>query len=208
VSKETWLHWYEGKKGKVEDSIPSLSELFRKINVSKILDLGCGTGRHCIHFAKEGFQVSGFDWSKVAIEKTRTALENENLFANLKVWDMLDFPYPYEDSFFDAVLSIKVVHHSKSDDIRKVIGEITRITKVDGILYLQVPMLEKVSRLSLEGVRSKEVESGTFLPLDGDEKGILHHYFGREELIRLLSDYRIVGLETREEHYCVTARKN
>lgn len=36
---------------------------------AKILDVGCGDGRHALYLASLGFQVDAFDLSKNAIEK-------------------------------------------------------------------------------------------------------------------------------------------
>src|SRR5687767_12996419 len=39
-----------------------------KRKVDKVLDLGCGNGRHAIYFAEQGFKASGIDVSPQAIE--------------------------------------------------------------------------------------------------------------------------------------------
>jgi len=50
----------------------------------KILDIGCGTGRHSIELAKRGYDVTGFDLSEsqinYAIEKARVEKLNINFF--------------------------------------------------------------------------------------------------------------------------------
>lgn len=49
---------------------------------SKILDLGCGTGRHALIFAQEGYQVTGLDLSPLFVQK---AQENAKKFPNLSL---------------------------------------------------------------------------------------------------------------------------
>lgn len=61
---DTWLDWYRKKEGQVEAEIPKGAELFLKNNVTSVLDIGCGTGRHSIFLAKKGFHASGFDQSE------------------------------------------------------------------------------------------------------------------------------------------------
>nr|HMS57161.1 methyltransferase domain-containing protein [Fimbriimonadaceae bacterium] len=41
-----------------------LVELFDLLPGSHLLDMGCGTGRHAIEFAKRGFKVTGVDLSE------------------------------------------------------------------------------------------------------------------------------------------------
>lgn len=50
-------------KTRLAKEIPDLVTLFRKAKVRRILDVGCGTGMHCITLAKEGFEVVGLDRS-------------------------------------------------------------------------------------------------------------------------------------------------
>jgi SAM-dependent methyltransferase len=207
LSSDTWLSWYWGKEDRVEADAPKLVQLFRENHVSKILDVGCGTGRHAIHFARSGFRVSGFDWSEASVKRARELSRAKKVSVDLKVWNMTSFPYPYPDASFDAVLAIKVIHHTKLATIKGIIGEVERLTRSGGFLYLQVPSFEKALRLKRDGEKSEEIEPGTFLPLDGDEKGILHHYFMTEELLSLLGGFEVVNMRLREEHYCVITRR-
>ena len=124
------------------------------------------------------------------------------------MWGMLSFQCPHGTGFSDAVLSIKVVHHTLTDNTEKIIKEIARITRKGGIVNLRVPTREKALRLTQEGLKSKKVETESYLPLEGDEKEILHHNFERLGLLSLLKDYTVVELTPKQEHYRVTAKKN
>ena len=39
---------------------------------ASILDIGCGTGRHCIELAKRGYQMTGLDLSEKMLEVAKT----------------------------------------------------------------------------------------------------------------------------------------
>ncbi len=48
---------------------------------------------------------------------------------------------PYEDAFFDAVVSVQVIHHADIATIRQVVREIGRVLKRGGFLFVTVPKL-------------------------------------------------------------------
>jgi len=207
MNSDAWLYWYWGKEGKIEEDIPQLARRLKDPHASKILDFGCGTGRHSIYFARNGFNVYGFDQSERAIQRATRLLHAEHLNAHLKVWNMTVLPLPYQDEFFDAVIAVRVIHHAKLATIRAIAKEIHRITRKGGYLYLQVPTEQKGQRL-LEETRSERLEERTFLPLEGDEASIVHHYFTSEELTSLFEGYEHLDLHTSSDHYCLTATKS
>ena len=98
------------------EDMPRLASLFVEKRVKRILDLGCGTGRHLVSFARNGFEMSGFDASVNALSLAEKWLQEENLTANICEHHM-ERPFPYQDNFFDAVLSIQVIHHNLIHDI-------------------------------------------------------------------------------------------
>lgn len=48
----------------------------------KILDVGCGTGRHLIEMTKRGYNVSGIDLSASQLARAREKAEINNLKIN------------------------------------------------------------------------------------------------------------------------------
>jgi SAM-dependent methyltransferase len=211
MGSDAWKFWYAKKEGTVEPEIPRLLELLEKCNASRVLDFGCGTGRHTIYFAKKGFEVYGFDASDTAIQRARELLGNENLEASLKIWDMTH-PLPYQEDFFDAVLALRVVHHTYARNIELIAGEIDRVSKSGGYLFLQVSAHYRSEPFpdKREDHRFREVEPRTFVPLEGEEKGIPHHEFTRKELSKLFGNYRFIDIHHSTEHYpgwCLIARK-
>jgi SAM-dependent methyltransferase len=120
---------------------------------------------------------------------------------------MQDLCYPYRDSSFSAVISSKVIHHATKENINKIACEISRITKDGGYLFVEVPTFEKIERLKKEGQHYEDLGNGTVVFLDGDEKGVLHHYFKAEELLFTFSNYKVLDLHTRQEHFCLTVIK-
>jgi len=62
----------------------------------KIIDIGCGTGRHTIELSKRGYQVTGIDLSPSQIAHARDKAKKEQLDIRLEVADARDLPYKDE----------------------------------------------------------------------------------------------------------------
>ena len=198
--KDTWLEWYKDRK--IEDEVTMLAKKLLDAKVRRILDFGTGTGRHTVYLAKMGFDVYGFDWSETAISLTGQELSRQGLSANLTVWDMNHTPLPYNDAFFDAVIAVRVLHHTYVEKIRRIASEIARITRVGGFLYIEAPTYEKAIRQKQDGMKSEEPELGTFLPLGGEEVGVPHHHFTRDEMLTVFANFNPLTLEEKDGHYC------
>jgi 2-polyprenyl-3-methyl-5-hydroxy-6-metoxy-1,4-benzoquinol methylase len=154
----------------------------------RILDLGCGTGRHLLFFASQGFEVYGLDAATKGVEIARKWLTENNLNCNLTVQRMEEI-FPYEDSFFDAVISIQAMHHNKVKEIKFTIREIKRVLKPGGLIFITVP----ISKLTYKNNHPnlEKIEKGTYLPLSGPEKGLLHHFFTEREISKFFKGFEI-----------------
>ncbi len=181
-----------GEKGKVftkpHRDMEDIVNLLKERNAKRILDLGCGTGRHLIYFANQGFEVYGLDAAINAIEIARKWVAENNLNCNLMIHRMEE-KFPYEDSFFDAVISIQVIHHNKIKEIKFTIREIKRVLKPNGLIFITVP----ISKLSSKNNHPnfEKIEKGTYLPLSGPEKGLLHHFFTEREIYKFFKGFDI-----------------
>jgi len=203
--KDTWLEWYKDRKA--TEGVVAFAEILQNAKARKVLDFGTGTGRHTVYLAKVGFKVYGFDWSETAISICKRELWKEGLSADLTVWDMNETPLPYSDDFFDAVIAVRVLHHTFIEKIGRIASEIARITKVGGYLYIEAPTYEKALKKKLEGAKSEEPEPGTFVPLEGEEVGVPHHHFRLDEMLTVFENFKPLKLEEKDEHYFFTGVK-
>jgi SAM-dependent methyltransferase len=184
-----------------QEDMPAFADLLRDRGAVTLLDLGCGTGRHVVYFARHGFTVSGFDESPQGIELTRQWLDAEGLTADLRVGNMLA-GLPYEDASFDAVISAQVIHHGTIAAVRKLIGEITRVLKPGGVVFVSVTGRRD------QGTVFDEIEPGTLVPRDGHEAGLPHHYFTPEELQAEFAGYDVLDVHIDgTQHHCLIAVK-
>ena len=85
-----------------------LVNYFNSINAKKILDLGCGVGKHLVPLASLGYEITGVDISKAVLDECACRLKKRNLSARLiaKSADAIDFL-----NEFDAVISMDSIFH-------------------------------------------------------------------------------------------------
>ena len=70
---------------------------------SRVLDLGCGTGRHVVDLAECGHAVTGLDLSPFMLRETEKKLDRRGLEARLVQCDICDLA-PLDDASFDCVV--------------------------------------------------------------------------------------------------------
>jgi len=80
-----------------------LLELLELPKGSRILDMGCGTGRHAVMLAERGFRVTGVDLSEGMLNEARKAAANagvevEWIHADATTWE--------SDTLFDAAICL------------------------------------------------------------------------------------------------------
>ena len=183
---------------------PDMPQVLKTLQINKmhkVLDLGCGTGRHLVYLAQHNMQMYGIDNSPEALRQSREWLDQESLYANLELHEITN-GLPYPDEFFDALISVQVINHGTLATIEKIIGEISRVVRPGGFIFITVAYKKH------PGTNYREIEPNTFIPEDGKEKGLPHHMFTEEELKVLFKDFRITGITIdKKDHYCLTAFK-
>nr|MBN2278738.1 class I SAM-dependent methyltransferase [candidate division Zixibacteria bacterium] len=91
-----------------------------------LLDLGIGTGLGARLFHKAGLKIYGLDSSDSMLVVCR---KNHSSF-NLMKHDLQAMPWPYDNSSFNHVISVGVIH--LISDLHAVLLEISRIMKPGG----------------------------------------------------------------------------
>jgi len=69
----------------------------------KILDVGCGTGRHAIELTKRGYNVTGIDLSESQLKRAREKAQVNNLSIDFQCQDARNLPF---DSEFDVAIML------------------------------------------------------------------------------------------------------
>ncbi len=192
-----------------------LAAYWKKQNFHKILDFGCGLGRHTVFFAKNGYEVSAFDLSKKGVLKTQEWVAKEQLTVDIKVADMHDLSYP--DNYFDAIFAYHVISHSDTLGVKKIINEIKRILKPNGEAYLTLCSKET---WSFKEAGYPLLDENTVIKTDpGPEYNIPHFFVSLDDILELFKDFEIESIRhiddcffngrvQNSKHYYILIRKN
>lgn len=131
IAEEYGSDW----RGHLDATEPVKPAKFEKLVGSpprKILDAGCGTGKHSIYFARQGYDVYGIDRSSGMM---REAVKNSvGLQISFAMEDMRSLSFP--NNFFDGMWTVAAISHLPPADKRKFIQEAHRVLKPNGILYI------------------------------------------------------------------------
>ena len=183
--------WYSQEEPE-EVVVNFVTSLKMRNQKPRVLDLGCGAGRHLIYVATQGFEAHGIDISETGLNLTKDRLRKRNLEAHIVKCSMNLLPYV--DSCFDAVISLHTIYHQKLKGIQETTSEIHRTLKKKGLILIN--FLTKRTYSYGKGVK---VEENTFVEQEGVEKGVLHHFTDEEEIQRLFEDFKIINLKLSEK---------
>ncbi|MCV7259178.1 class I SAM-dependent methyltransferase [Mycobacterium shimoidei] len=129
---------------------------------TKVIDVGCGAGRHSFEAYRRGADVVAFDQDAAELENVATLLRAmaeageapASAKAQTVVGDALALPYP--DRTFDCVIASEILEHVPADGT--VIDELVRVLKVGGKLAVTVPrwLPERICWLLSDDYHSNE----------------------------------------------------
>jgi len=183
----------------------------KREGAKKVLDLGCGKGRHSILLGKAGFQVVALDISETALKTLEARLKTTSIDnVTLVRHDMLELPFI--DDYFDGVICTNVLHHGKLVQIKQATREVYRVMEGGASAFVVA-----LSTADFRRGNGRKLEPNTFVFTEGDERGIIHHFFPRRELESCFKKFEIILFEERlipvEEggnraHFLVRLRKS
>ena len=164
-----------------------------KIN---ILELGLGTGANLWFCAREGFKVSGIEWSKTGLERFRARLKDENLstqIEQIEIGDYLEKLDLFKNESFDAWMDSYSLAYNDFEKTKQIIKKAMKKLKIGGKFFSITPSLYN------EGFE-KDANLGYHLvkPVSGTDAftGVIR-YCDEEDLKRLYEGegYKITSIK-------------
>jgi ubiquinone/menaquinone biosynthesis C-methylase UbiE len=185
------LAWRSGRWPGVSRPLPAVEDFasyLRRNGMKRVLDLGAGSGRHTIFLAGLGFQLVALDVSGTALEILKARTDKKKLRNVILVrHEMQHLPFP--DGYFNGLVCTNVMHHGLSKEVRRSFEEARRVVRKGGAALFVV-----VSEKDFRFGAGRKLEAKTYEFTKGEEKGIVHHFFGAREFRAALGGFRIVKL--------------
>lgn len=103
-NKEYWDNKFISRGDNLLDPEKSIVENIIYFKKDSVIDVACGDGRNTLFLLKNGFEVTGVDFSDKALERLRMFAEKNNYLVNTKQID-LSIPNSLKDiGVFDNIL--------------------------------------------------------------------------------------------------------
>jgi ubiquinone/menaquinone biosynthesis C-methylase UbiE len=163
----------------------------KREGAKRVLDLGCGAGRHSILLGKTGFQVVALDVSETALKTLERRLETASInnvtLVKHEMWEL-----PFVDDYFDGIVCTNVLHHGKLVEIKQAIRGVRRVMRKGSWAFIVALFTEDFRKGN-----GKMLERNTYVFTRGEERGIIHHFFTNQELRACFRRFKILSLEER-----------
>jgi len=127
-----WADQYDTNSNKTRDlDIKSTIETLNKFNFSKVIELGCGTGKNTNYLLKKVDKIIGLDFSQEMLLKAKAKIQDER--AEFHKAD-LTAEWNIENDFADLITCSLVLEHIK--DLDFVFNQTNKKLKNGGIFFI------------------------------------------------------------------------
>jgi ubiquinone/menaquinone biosynthesis C-methylase UbiE len=160
----------------------------------RLVDLGCGTGRLLVHFARHGFACTGVDLSDAMLNVVRGKAEREGLSIVLKRANLVELDELSPNEFDHAACMFSTLGMIRgADNRRRFLGHVRRILKPGGVCVLHAHNARYRFGRGL-GRRGAEPGDRVMPQVRGGAELTIHHFTRRE----LIGELERVGFCVRE----------
>ncbi len=166
-----------------EPEMEALARRWRDRGFTRLLDRGCGPGRHAMYFARQGFAVTGMDRSEEALSYLRKWAAGENLPVTTVAGNFRETPFA--DGCFDCVIDYHASFHTDTAGYFQAVRELWRLLRPGGEAYLTLKS-QNDARFHSAG---PEAHTDRFTLIHPD--GVPHFYAAREDLESLFRGFSL-----------------
>ena len=193
--EEYWETNYTNKP-KMFGLIPSFAaveslKVFKKKNISSIVELGAGLGRDTIFFAKNNIKVEALDYSETAVKSIKKKIKELNLtkFVSAKVFDVRK-KLPFKNNSVQGIFSHMLYCMAlKNLEVQNLNNEILRVLVKGGVNIYTVRNFEDGDYKN--GVH---IEDETY-----QNDGFIINFFSKKKIEKLLVGFSNIKIDRFNE---------
>jgi tellurite methyltransferase len=174
---------------------------------ARLIDIGCGAGRHSLAMGASGFEVCACDAHTPSVRTASQAMAAAGITGRVAKAFMSSLPWP--DGYFDFALAWNVFYHGARPDLERALREARRVMAPGA--WLEATFISKRNRYYGCGL---SIDPWTWISEGGEDKTYPHCYLDRNEVQAALQGFAIDELEEYEQpgyegawHWHVVARK-
>ncbi len=168
---------------------------FQQTSCRRVLDAGCGVGRHLLPLLAAGFQVWGVDSDTQVLEILLNRFQKAPAIKERPYLALADLKQlPFMSEAFDLTVSIKVINHGYASAFRAYCRELDRVLKVGGYSFIIVSPWEFGEKVRLP--QTRELEPHTLVDVATPDGSLIHHFPTPEELREQFPGYEVHRWET------------
>lgn len=195
---QAWNETWKTSKGRADwlepepfvcEHLPPPSEA----GATRLLDVGCGPGRHAVYAAQRGYRAVGVDSAAAGVRHLHAWSAAERLAIDVAIADMCALPHPNES--FECVIAWNVVYHGTRNIVEQAVDEIRRVLIPGGLFILTL-----ISKRNLRYGMGTEIEADTFVNEDDPgETSHPHRFFGWADAESLLGAFDLHEVREAEQ---------
>jgi len=166
-------------------------KVFKKKNISSIIELGAGLGRDTIFFAKNKIKVEALDYSKTAVTSIKKKIKELDLseFVSAKVFDVrtkLPFKNNTAQGIFSHMLYCMAL---KNSEVKNLNNEILRVLEKGGVNIYTVRNFE-----------DGDYKNGIHIEDESYQNdGFIINFFSKEKIKELLVGFSNIKIDRFNE---------
>jgi SAM-dependent methyltransferase len=168
---------------------------WRAAGCRRVLDAGCGVGRHLIPLLQGGFRVWGADCDAQVLRLLKERLTRAAVAAAGPYLVQADLNrLPFVSGAFDLVVSVNVINHGDAATFRDYCREMARVLRPGGQLFINVSPWEFAQQVRLP--QTRELEPGTLVDIATPDGNLVHHFPTPAELREQFPRFTVHRWET------------
>ena len=166
-------------------------KVFKKKNISSIVELGAGLGRDTIFFAKNNIKVEALDYSKTAVTSIKKKIKEFNLseFVSAKVFDIRK-KLPFKNNTVQGIFSHMLYCMAlKNSDVQNLNNEILRVLVKGGVNIYTVRNFEDGDYKNRVYIEDESYQN----------HGFIINFFSKKKIQELLDGFSNIKIDRFNE---------